>query len=528
MVFTSLKFLIFLAIVIAVYFVCPIKHRWVVLLAGSLTFYAIAGVKYIPFMLAAAFISWYAAILISRENAKLKSETAELSDKAAIKARKEQTKAINKRYVTIAVIVLIAYLAYTKFARMSVAAFESLVGGGTDLADSMTIIVPLGISYYTFSTVGYVLDVYWKRYAAEENFFRYLLYVCYFPHILQGPIARYDRVGKSLREEHAFDYKRFCYGMQLMVWGFFEKLVIADRLSTFVATVFDDCANQYGWVMITAVFFYAIQIYTDFAGCVNIAMGMSEIMGIEIENNFRQPYFSKSVDEFWRRWHMTLGAWFKDYLCMPVSMTRAVKDFSKKMREKHGAQAGKTTTTVCALIAVWICTGAWHGTGWDYMIWAAWQCGIIVIGLVMKDSFTSWKQALHINEDSAAWGAFQIVRTFFLVGIVPRVVTRANSLSDALIIFKHMFSKWDLAVFFDGRILEYGLNNRAFIAAVISILVLLAVSLMHEKEIKIRETIASKNIVIRWIIYILAIVIIVVFGVWGPGYDASTFVYMDF
>jgi len=557
MTYTSLKFLIFLAAVVLLYFAWPKKSRWIVLLIGSLFFYGAAEASYIPFMVGTALVSFLAGLGINKHHEKLKMDTEvvkdnqarlelELGTEEAKRITKEKTKTIKeaakkKSYniARIALIIIIGYLAYTKFAGMTADWIFGWLSNSEDAAvnshgilkswdGSLIIIVPLGISYYTFSTVGYVLDVYWKRYPAETNFFKYLLYVCYFPHILQGPIARYDRVGKQLTEEHDFDYQRFCYGMQLMVWGFFEKLVIADRLDTFVSATFDDCANQYGLVMLLGVTFWGIQIYTDFAGCVNIAMGMSQIFGIELENNFRQPYFSKSVEEFWRRWHITLGAWFKDYLCLPVSMSQPVKNLSKTMREKFGNEAGKLTTTICALIAVWICTGAWHGTGMNYIIWAAWQCAIIIIGLVFKDTFTKWKTSLKINEESKWWGGFQIARTFFLVGIVPRVVTRANSLSDAWIIFKHLFQKWNLKVLFDGTLHNYGLNQAGLIAAVISIAILLNVSITHERGIKIRETIAAKPTPLRWTIYILAVLSVLIFGIWGPGFDAGAFVYQDF
>ena len=526
MIFTSFSFLLFLTCVTAGYFLCPAKYRWGVLLIGSIVFYCLADVKFLPFIVVTSAISFFTARLIHKENEACAVKSKELESKAEIKELKEQTKKKCKRMLQTAIILIIGYLAVTKFGKNFMGWMTSMTGN--EGFSAMSIIVPLGVSYYSFSTVGYLLDVYWKRYQPEKNFLKYLLYVMYFPHILQGPIARFDRLGVQFSKEHYFDYERFCFGVQMILWGFFQKLVIADRVGIFVSAVYDDYANQYGMVLLVATLFYAVQIYADFAGCVNIAKGVSQIFGIELEDNFRQPYFSKSVDEFWRRWHMTLGAWFKDYLCMPVSVSKPVKDASKKIRKKFGSRAGKNVTTIAALIVVWICTGVWHGTGWNYVLWAIWQGGIIILSLLMEPYYDIAKSKLHINEQSKLWGAFQMLRTFILTGIIPRVIVRASSLGAAATIFRNFFADLNVSALYDGSLLNYGLTGTHFIIALVSIAVLITVSVLKEKGVSIRESIAKKNIVVRWAIYIVAFYSVVIFGIYGPGYDASAFVYMGF
>ena len=225
---------------------------------------------------------------------------------------------------------------------------------------------------------------------------------------------------------------------------------------------------------------------------------------------------------------MTLGAWFKDYLCMPVSVSKPVKDASKKVRKKFGSKAGKNVTTIAALIVVWICTGVWHGTGWNYVVWAIWQGGIIILSLLMEPYYGIAKTKLHINENSNVWKGFQMVRTFILTGIIPRVIVRASSLGAAATIFRNFFADLNGEALLDGSLLNYGLTGINFVIALISIAILIGVSILKEKDVSIRASIGKMNIVVRWTIYIAAFYSVVIFGIYGPGYDASAFVYMGF
>ncbi len=526
MVFTSASFILFLTCVTAGYFLCPAKYRWGVLLAASILFYGLADIRFLPFIFVTSGISFLTAKLIRQENDACAEQVSQLKEKSEIKTCKENSKKKCRRMMTIAVVLIIGYLALTKFGNTL---FDWLASAtGKQGFSAWHIIVPLGVSYYSFSTVGYVLDIYWKRYQPEKNFLKYLLYVMYFPHILQGPIARFDRLGVQFSEEHHFDYERVCFGIQLILWGFFQKLVIADRVGIFVSAVYDDYANQHGAVLLAATLFYAVQIYADFAGCVNIAKGVSQIFGITLEDNFRQPYFSKSVDEFWRRWHMTLGSWFKDYLCMPVSVSKPVKNASKKIRKRFGSKAGKNVTTIAALIVVWICTGVWHGTGWNYVIWGIWQGSIIILSLLLEPGYQAVKEKFHINDTSKLWGAFQVVRTFILTGIIPRVIVRASSLGAAVTILQKIVIDRNISVLWDASMLDYGLDGINFLIAFVSILILIGVSVLKERGISIRESIGKKPLAVRWLIYLAAFYSVVIFGIYGPGYDASAFVYMGF
>jgi D-alanyl-lipoteichoic acid acyltransferase DltB (MBOAT superfamily) len=510
----------------------PLNYRWIVLLTGSAVFYCIAGVKYVPFILVVSLVSFFTALYISKQHKILEGNLSEEKDSDNKKLLREKSKRKCKRAVTVAILISLVILSYTKFTNMIIDSINEIIYR-LDVSyyyelNNVSVIVPLGISYYTFSTIGYILDVYWNRYEAETNFFRYLLYVLYFPHILQGPIARFNRLAPQLFEGHRFEYKRFCYGIQLMIWGFFKKLVIADRLAIFVNTVYGDWQNNKGFVILVATFFYAFQFYADFSGCVDIAKGVSEIFGISLDDNFIRPYFSQSVAEYWRRWHVTLGTWFKDYLYMPVSMSRIIKKLSKHAKQKWGNQAGKNVIMILSLSVVWLATGLWHGTGWAYIVWGIWHGGIIITSTLLDGKFSEWKNRLKINQNSVGWRNFRIFRTFMLTAIIPKIVTRADSIPTAIGIFKNIFAEFNIWVFFDQSLYGYGLDRQDFWMAIFSILILFSVDLAKEKGIQIRDSISKVNIVCRWIIYYAAIFSIIIFGIYGSGQAASTFIYMNF
>lgn len=525
MIFTSAEFLAFLVICVVAYFAVPVKARGYVLLVASLVFYGIAGVEFFPFIVSAMLVSFLCARGIGRiyDQRDAQLEGLERAEKAKVK---EGARTRAKTLMLVALVVLVGTLCYTKFFGYILELLSSTFGAAG--LSAVTIIIPLGISYYTFATVGYVLDIYWERYKPEPNFLKYATYVCYFPHILQGPIPRYDRLGVQLFQEHRFDYRRVCFGAQLIVWGFFEKLVIADRLGVFVRNTYDCYTDINGAILIVATLFYAVQIYTDFRGCVDIARGISQIFDITLEDNFRQPYFSQSVAEYWRRWHITLGAWFKDYLCMPVAVAGWTKKVSKFCRSKWGRTAGKNAVTICSLIAVWLCTGIWHGTGVNYILWAVWQGGIIALSTVLEPNYRKWKDALHITDTANYWQLFRILRTFVLCAIIPRVITRAPSLIAAAVIFKRMVFNVNPALWFDGTLFTYGLSGANFCFALLCILILFVVGVLKERGVEIRQSVAKWPLPLRWAFYLAAVFSVVIFGVYGAGYDASSFAYMGF
>ena len=497
MTYTSFSFFLFLLVTAAVYFLIPLRYRWIVLLTASLGLYGFIALPALPILILEAMISFAGGFVLDRSRSAEKGQGA------------------GKRVFFAVLLSVIIYLAVVKLVLY--------------LRPGTSMLVPVGLSYFSFSNISYLLDVYWKRNEAERNPAKYLLFVSFFPHILQGPIPRYGKLMPQLLEGHPFVYKRVTFGLQLMLYGLFQKLVLADRLAIYVDAVFADYENQYGFVMLAAIFFYAIQIYMDFAGCVNISRGVAELFGIELEENFQQPYFATSVEEYWRRWHITLGAFFRDYVGMPVSTSKVVKKWSRTMREKHGRDAGRLTVTLTALAAVWPCTGFWHGTGLSYLLWALWQGGIIALSQIFKKQLNGMTEALHLTDRSVPFHLFRILRTFVLAGIIPRVVTRAPSVRAAFVIMKHCVSNTGMAQFHLGGGLEqFGWSRIHLEIALIAMLVQLIVSILKERGVSVRQGVASFVLPLRWLIYLALLFAVVLFGIYGPGYDARAFVYMDF
>lgn len=525
MTFISGLFFVFILITVLVYFLTPMKCRWIVLLAASVVFYLFSGIEQIAFIVLSslcvyASARWMDAVYTAQDAA---IKTGNL-DTAAKKSLKLGNKKKCRRILTGTVLILLAVLLYCKMGNRVLEALNQIAS--FEQKDWMKIIVPLGVSYYTFSMTGYLADVYWRKERAETNYFKFALFVFYFPQILQGPIARHKKLAGQLTEGHAFDEKRIWYGIQLAIWGYFKKLVIADRLAVFVNEVFNNYMDYTGLVFVVATLFGSVVLYCDFSGCMDIASGVSEIFGIELEKNFERPFFAKSAAEFWRRWHITLGSWFKDYVYMPLVISPHVIKLSQKVKKVFGSRAGKATMSVIPLACVWLLTGLWHGTGYNYIAWGMYWGGIIIISTVFAPEIKKLNEFLRINTEAGSWKVWQMVRTFLLFS-VGRMITLPGHLRTTLDILEKIFRNLDPWIFVDGSLYEYGLNQKNFAFAMFSILILWGVSMLQEKG-SVRDRIAGCNLVIRWGIYYLAIFSIVIFGIYGSGVNNSVFTYMNY
>ena len=525
----SVAFLLFLLVTGIVFYICPMAHRWVVLLISSIAFYVIAGAWiFLPFIIFTSFITWYAAKLMGRAYEDLDRELAQPElDRAGKKQLKTQYKKKAKKYLIGALVLCIGILCVTKFSKYVIQYINavSLSRGGSGAYSIAWLIVPLGISYYTFSTVGYILDVYWKRYPYEKNFFRFFLYAIYFPHIMQGPISRYDKLGKSLKGELRYNSQRILFGIQLMIWGFFKKLVIADRLNIFIENVYNGQEHA-GSIFFLTMIFDALMIYTDFSGYTDIVRGASQIFGVELEQNFNHPFFSKTVAGFWRRWHMSLGSWFKDYVYYPVTVSGWMKKINKKTAKSLPAQVSRMISVAFPCIITWFLTGLWHGTGLTYVSWGIYYGILITVSVGFQAEFEAVNTKLGIRTESLLWRMFQMVRTFF-VFMGGRLLTSPGTLADTGMVLRNIFTNFQPWKLVDDSIFQYGLSNKQCDILIASLAVLWCVDYMQER-FSVREAVARQNVVIRWGLMYLAIFAIIIFGVYGAGYDAASFVYMQY
>jgi len=507
----SLPFFLLTAATVLLYYTLPKHSQWVILLIASLAFYATYGLaQFFPMLLAA--VSAYLA-------AKWIQEIYDAEEGGAAAERKAKCKG-NLLFAVTVLVLLLIYAKLGNWVLQGLAGLLSLNG------DAMQAIVALGVSYYTFSLISYVADVYWRKDRAETNFLRLLLFVLYFPKILQGPISRHKNLAPQLVQPHKFDYREFCFGLQLMVWGYFKKMVVADRLAIFVNTVFGNAENASGSHLLAASCFGAVQLYCDFSGCMDIAGGFSQMLGLNLEPNFDHPFFSRSAAEFWRRWHITLGTWFKDYVYMPLVISPRLIKLSKGVRDRFGPRAGKAVMTVLPLLAVWLLTGLWHNAGWSYVAWGLYWGGVIICSTVFAPELKRLTAALRINTETGSWRIFQMVRTFLLF-VVSRIITIPGDLRVSWQVFRSIALNFHVENLVDGSLYTLGLDRPNFILAVVCMFVLWSAGMLQERGC-VRERLAGSNIVFRWSAYYLLFFAIIIFGVYGPGYEASSFAYMKF
>lgn len=300
-------------------------------------------------------------------------------------------------------------------------------------------ILPLGMSFYTFHAAGYLIDIYRGKYKAEKNFCRFFTFISYFPHVIEGPFSRYDSLGTSIIQIHSFSWDRLCAGCARILWGVFKKTVVADKIGISVSAILSEYQSYSGTHILFAIFAYGIQIYADFSGYMDIVCGLSHILGIELAENFQQPYLARSIEEFWRRWHITLGKWFRDYVFYPVSMGKTAQKLGRWARKRWGPKMGKLLPGYLALLFVWTATGLWHGASWKYLVWGYLNLFAILSTMQMADRYIKIKERLHISDHNIAWQGFCVIRTFALVCFF-RFFSITDGVYTAFFMLKRIFT----------------------------------------------------------------------------------------
>ena len=396
-------------------------------------------------------------------------------------------------------------------ARIILAAGIAVLAGTLLILRGSSGLAPIGLSFYTFMQISYLIDVYWETRGAEKNPLKVMLYTSYFPQLTSGPISRFS-IMEQLTDRHRFDWRTVTFGLQRFLWGIFKKLVVSARLAVIVNRIYGDIEKYRGCYIWLAAGLFMMQLYTDFSGCMDIVLGASECYGIELPENFRAPFLSHSVQEYWQRWHITLGEWARDYILYPVMRLPFFQKLRKFLAKHVSKKLSKKIPSYLAMLPVWLFVGLWHGGGPKYVFgMGLWFWGCIVLGdLIQLPKIPVLDQ----------------IRVFILVA-VGNMFFRLSSVSEVFAAIRSGFSRWNPAIFVNGKLFKLGLSRRSFILTMAALIVVLAVSALGYRE-SVRERIARLNIVVRWAIYILLIWNIVVFGMYGPGYDASAFIYEQF
>ncbi len=492
MIFNSFEFLLFYPIVLVLYFLLPKKYRWTMLLAASAFFYLYWSVKLIFLILFTIAISYTAAILI---------ET--YKDNLAIKR-------------TCLVVTLVAcfgvlfFFKYFNFLADSVVSVANLFGAGWD-DFSLNLILPVGISFYTFQTLSFVIDVYRGTVKAERHFGYYALYVTFFPQLVAGPIERPENLIPQLHAEHPFSWDNVIPGLRKMFIGFFKKVVVADIIATYVNAVYNSPDTARGLSVLIATVLFAVQIYCDFSGYTDIAIGCAEIMGIKLMQNFNRPYISTSIKEFWKRWHISLSSWFQDYLYFPLGGSRC-------SRPRH----------LFNLAVVFLVSGLWHGAAWTFVIWGALHAFYQIVGILLKKPKAQLYAKLGIDENAPWVFRMRQIITFILVDFAW-MFFRANSFSDLGKLMKTLFTDWEFSYAYVAD--AFGVMELSVVAVGI---ILAAIYIMNRMDItnlapaptdgapEARSAVESiRYTYLIWIIAVAWLLLLI-----GDG--ASSFIYFQF
>jgi len=528
----SFGFLLFVLAALLVYFITPGKYQWITLLVISYCFYFFAGVRAIIFILITTTITYFAGRWIGKINDEFDIAVANYSgpnpkmtrlEKRALKAEEDKRK---KRIMIAALVFNFGLLIALKYLNPLV----DLLNGICSLfhlkyeVPYLSIVVPLGISYYIFQASSYVIDLYRRKYAPERNFGHFMLFISFFPQLVQGPISRYNEFMPQLLEPHRFDANRLKNGAVLALWGLFKKLVIADRLTFMANTIFGAPETFGGFYLLAGMVIRVILMYTDFSGGIDITRGVAEAFGIIMPENFTRPFFSRSFDELWRRWHITLNHWWRDYVFYPLTLSRPLQKFGKRMRGVLGDNFGKKLPTLIAVIVCRVFNAIWHGSTAASIVGGVYYGIVLALSFYFEPHIKRWTQKLKINTECFSWKLFQCVRTFFIF-TAPYVMGGARTYSKIYQYIKCLFSSYNPWIFFDGSLYQLGVSEQQLRIISLGLLALIIVSAIQEKGYSVRELLDKQNVVFRGIIYLVLLFAIVLFGVYGPGYDASAFIY---
>ena len=494
MLFNSLKFLCFFPLVFLTYYLAPkkVKKSWLILC--SYYFYMSWNLKYGLLLFGCTVVTYYAALPLDRS------------------LRKESNKRSDAYILTSALIIILGVLCiykYLGFVTNNLSKLLNLLNIVVSIPN-VDIVMPVGISFFTFQAAGYLIDVYKGKIPSERNFIDYALFISFFPQLLSGPIGRGEKLLPQIKNTPSISYENLRDGVYMLIWGFFLKLVIADRAALLVNNVYGDFRNHTGSQLILATIIYAFQIYCDFYGYSTMALGTAKILGINLMENFESPYLAQSVKEFWRRWHISLSTWFRDYIYFPLGGSRC-----SRLRIYFN------------LMVVFLISGLWHGSKWSFVAWGLINGLYQVADSILKPVKERTIKTLGVNVDTFSFRFLKGIVTFTLIDI-SWIFFRANSFMDALRIGKRMVFSMHPTSIIGDQIYNLGLDEKNFRILIISILILICADIAKYKGIELRKWCMNQNWLARVMIISCSITFILLVGIWGNSYDAASFIYFKF
>ena len=486
MLFNSMHFLFFFTIVMAMYFAIPCHFRWMVLLGASYYFYISWKPAYVILIVMTTLITYYAGIRMGKIGTKSKRKTI----------------LILSLFFNLGFLFVFKYYNFFNDSMRVIFQRYNLFYG----SPALNVLLPIGISFYTFKNLSYAIDVYRGDKSPEKHLGHFAVYVAFFPQLLAGPIERATKFLPQLYEKFDFEYPRVTKGLKLMVWGLFQKMVMADNLAPLVDSVYNDPIHHQGISLVLGTLFFAFQIYCDFAGYSDMAMGAAQVMGFTTMDNFSRPYFSKSIPEFWRRWHISLSSWFKDYLYIPMGGNRV-----------------SVPRWYLNLFVVMLICGFWHGANWTFVVWGGLHGIYLVFSAFTQKMREKIRKAIGLDRVPRLHNGLKIVVTFFLV-CFAWIFFRANSISDAIYIISHLFAGWmGLGIQALKATPFFGPLKFQLVVGVVSVGILLLIHLLQGGN-HFDQWLSKKRISLRWAVYYSMVLAILLFGHFG----SKEFIYFQF
>lgn len=494
MLFVSYEFIAFTSIVVLLYYSVFKKYQWQFLLFSSYIFYLFADVRYLIYMMAQTVILYVSARKIGEDERNPKKK---------------------KIWFFIGLFSLLGGLFFLKYA-------DFFLDSITNLRIE-SYFLPMGLSFYTFKGVSYLIDVYRKKYTAEKNLGKVALYISFFPEIPQGPISRYNNMTKSLYSAHSFSKQVLLSGLLRVSYGYFKKVVIADRIMVAVVKIISEPSVYKGSFSLLLMLFYAIQIYADFTGGIDITIGIAEMLGIRVLENFKRPYFSKSVREYWTRWHISMGTWFSEYVFYPVSLSTPMLKISQITRKYIGRLNSKKLAAYLSTMVVWFLTGLWHGANWTFVVWGLLN-GVIMIGSdILQGIIRKRFPKAKVGETCNIKKSLLIIRTIMIMSFL-RLLDCYNEVGIAFNSFCSIFFADNWREIFE---INLGLDFKDYMIVLLGVIFILIVSLLDRKE-DVRVTMFKKDSYLVLLTTVLIILVTVIFGAYGRGYSSSQFIYNRF
>lgn len=501
------------------------KRRYVLLLAGYYFFWTFSKML-VFFLMGTTLFTHYICVWMTRIREQNLCFATKESDKPG---RKTGNSKEEKKILIFGILVLLGVLGYLKYHNFFVSNWN-LIADKTVFIPSLQkkeTLIPIGISFYTLQAIGYMTDVYWNKTEVYPHPGKIALFLGFFPQIMEGPISSYAQTADQLWKGESIRLENLCTGSVRILWGLFKKMIIADRLYVLVGTIYDKPEDYKGAAIAVAAVAYTIQLYMEFSGCMDIVTGSGRVFGVQLPENFRQPFFAESASDFWRRWHITLGVWFRTYVFYPVSVSRIMKKWTKFARHRFGKNIARMGTMAMALFPVWLCNGLWHGPKWNYIFYGMYYFAILFLEAAIEPVRDLFLNKCMIRKEAKWYRAVRIVKTWIIV-FTGELFFRAESLGSGIKMFVSMFNGFSLRQLNRAFFLGLGLDKADYIAIMAGCVIVMAVDIINEKNLLGDEGMKKLCLPVRWALYYSLLFSVILFGAYGIGYNTVDLIYAGF